>query len=50
MPDINNLESKWENVESKKTPDLDQMDIEQYQVSDNLELNELYSMIIKLLI
>lgn len=30
--DLSNLESKWDSVESKRTPDLDQMDIEQYQV------------------
>lgn len=30
--DLSNLESKWDSVEPKRTPDLDQMDIEQYQV------------------
>lgn len=32
LPDITTLESKWDNLEPKKTPDIDQMDIEQYQV------------------
>lgn len=33
---MNNVESKWAatQVETKKTPDLDQMDMEQYQVRD----------------
>lgn len=30
------METKWENqIESKKTPELDHMDIDQYQVSYN---------------
>lgn len=34
--DLSNLESKWDIVEPKRTPDLDQMDIEQYQVCIHL--------------
>ena len=34
--DLNTIESKWAHVESNKTPDLDQMSIDQYQVSDKL--------------
>ncbi|XP_055310751.1 patronin isoform X31 [Sitodiplosis mosellana] len=30
--DLNTIESKWAHVESKQTPDLDQMSIDQYQV------------------
>lgn len=30
-PDV--IESKWANIESKQTPDSDQINIEQYQVS-----------------
>ncbi|XP_055310725.1 patronin isoform X7 [Sitodiplosis mosellana] len=31
--DLNTIESKWAHVESKQTPDLDQMSIDQYQKS-----------------
>lgn len=30
---LNSIETKWANVESKQTPDIGQMKIEQYQVS-----------------
>lgn len=29
------IESKWANIETKQTPDSDQMNIEQYHVSNN---------------
>lgn len=32
--DLNTIESKWANVDAKRTPDFDQMNIEQYQVSN----------------
>lgn len=36
--DLNTIETKWTNVDSKQTADMDQLSIEQYQVSTNLLL------------
>ena len=35
LSDLNTIESKWENLEAKKTPELDHMDLEQYQVAQS---------------